>query len=417
MIGLIGISHKQSSLNERAGFALSTDEATMLIADWKASGYIQGAVVLSTCNRMEIYYEVSDREGAGIISILLGSLLEHLEISRRLGHKLVVLEGMEAVVHLFRLASGLESMVLGETQILGQLKDAFKLATQHRQSTAVLSRLFHRAFEVAKRVRSSFTLSATPRSAGSVAVDHVLAQLPEQWQGAVLIIGAGQIAETVYHRLVELQVKSIAIYNRTRERAERFAEVHSGVQVYSEDSLEELVRSMDVIFVATSSLTPIITTSHLQGAEREKWIFDLAVPRNVQELVGSLPNVHLYTIDTLDALQHVEPLSEQEQEEIEEIISEVALQFQRWSADADVRETIAQMQEVYQQLLAKELSNLPKGLADQERELLIKQCEHFATTITTSIASSMRALAEEGRTKNWLTGVRTLLETMQEREA
>lgn len=247
-------------------------------------------------------------------------------------------------------------------------------------------------------------------------MDYVLGQLPKSWQGTVLIIGAGQIAETVYHRLVELQVPSIAIYNRTPERAERFAQAHSGVQVYSGDSLEGLVRSKDVIFVATSSLTPIITAEHLAGLECEKWIFDLAVPRNVQEHVGELPNVHLYSIDTLEVLKQGEPLAEQMQAEIEEIIMEMVAQFQRWSADADVRETIGEMHEVYQLLLAKELSNLPKGLSDAERVLLTKQCEHFVTTITTSIASSMRTLAEDGHTKQWLGGVRTLLKVIQERE-
>lgn len=416
MIGLIGLSHKQSSVDERAHFALSPDEATMLIEEWKMSGYISGAVVLSTCNRMEIYYEMSHDRGGAQVAHLLSSLLEHLELSHRMGHKLIVLEEYEAIVHLFRLASGLESMVLGETQILGQLKDAFKRATKYKQSTAVLSRLYHRAFEVAKRVRSTFTLSATPRSAGSVAVDYVLGQLPNQWKGTVLIIGAGQIAETVYHRLVELQVGSIAIYNRTRERAERFAQAHSGVEVYSGDSLEELLQSMDVIFVATSSQTPIITTDHLQGGGREKWLFDLAVPRNVQEQVASLANVHLYTIDTLKALQNIEPLTKQDQTNIEGVITEVVQQFQRWSADADVRETISQMQEIYQRLLAKEMGQLSKALSEDERTLIIRQCEHFATTITTSIASSMRSLAEGEQTKHWLTGVRALLDTMQERE-
>ena len=187
MIGLIGINHQIADIEKRSAFALTSGEASLIVEDWIACHFVKGAVILSTCNRVEIYYDVETTCPAAVEQKLIHSLLSNLELSVRYGEYLMKLRDADAYEHLFRLASGLESMVIGETQILGQLKEAYRMASLSGHCSGVLSRLFHRAFEVAKRVRSEYILSSTPISAGSAAVDKLfsLPSLPI-W---VLILG------------------------------------------------------------------------------------------------------------------------------------------------------------------------------------------------------------------------------------
>lgn len=399
MIGLIGINHKTASIDERAAFALSSSEAVMLIEDWKAAGYVEGAIVLSTCNRVEIYYE-SQSNCPASADRLIESLLDNLEVSPRLHSKMFSLRGEAMARHLFRLASGLESMVIGETQILGQVKDAFRLATSENQSTPLLSRLFHRAFEAAKRIRSQYLISATPLSAGSAAVDFVLSQAKHILDAPILIVGAGQMAETIVAHLLHLGARQVGIYNRTRDRAERFLERHPELRIHCEGDLGTALLEAEAIFVATSASNPIILPEHLHGRKAAQWLFDLAVPRNISEQVGTLPLTHLYTIDDLrteEMQEHTAKLIS----EAEVILEEVLADFVQWTQGSKLREVIALIQQSSDAILERELANLPNTLTESERTLISQYDQHLRTTYATSIIAALREIAEPtGQTKH-----------------
>lgn len=393
MIGLIGINHKTASVDERAAFALSPAEATMLINDWRSAGYVEGAIVLSTCNRVEIYYE-SSATCPRATRRLVESLLDNLEVSPRLRRKVIGLRGEALLRHLFGLTSGLESMVLGETQILGQVKDAFRHATAHGQSTPLLSRMFHKAFEAAKRIRSQYIVSATPLSAGSAAVDLLYREHPDRLSLPALVVGAGQMAETIIKHLQHLGVGQIGIYNRTRERVERFAERHPGLELYAESELPRALRASRVIFVATSASSPVVLATHLEGRQEELWVFDLAVPRNVEERVADLADVHLYSIDDLHSqsrAEHTETLLQ----EARAILEEVLADFVQWSEEAGMRRVIGQIQQVSDLILVRELEQLPQQLSPQERRLIEQYDTHLRTSYATALASSLRELTEQ----------------------
>lgn len=414
MIGLIGINHKQASVDERAAFALSPAEASMLIEDWQACGLLQGAVVLSTCNRVEIYYEAESGCQAATEARLVRSLLSNLEVSPRLGSKMTLLRDEEAVRHLFRLASGLESMVVGETQILGQLKDAYRMASSYGLCNGVLSRLFHRAFEVAKRIRTSFLVSGSPLSAGSVAVDKLLREAPEVWHEPILIVGAGMMAEKTFERLHELGASQIGVYNRTRERAQRFAEHHPSAHVYCEGELRSAIERAHAIFVATSAPSPIILPDMLVQRVAMCYIFDLAVPRNVAESVASLPYVQLYSIDQLSQMGL--QLDTLQLEEIEAILDQHIELFVRWREGAQMREAIGTIQRAADSLLERELSKLPSTLSPQERALIEQYDEHLRTTFTTALASSLREISHEGKRRRYIEAICALFDNIISKE-
>lgn len=397
MIGLISINHKTASLSRREQFALCEEEAVQLIDLWKSEEGLLGGLVLSTCNRLEIYYEAPSGITSEQETRLIRSLYRFKKV-RHLGDESIfeTRQHQEAIKHLFRLACGLESMVLGETQILGQLKEAFRRATSHSQSTSVLSRLCHKAFETAKKVRSEYLLSATPISAGAAAVDYLHHNASDFLQQPVLILGAGQMAEAIAQRLQELQHPEVSVYNRTGSRAELFATKHHIAQVFSEDTLSEALRSATIIFVATSSLTPIITEEVVPHTPLEtRHFFDMAVPRNVDPSLEELPSIRLYTIDDLRSQQYLSKEKTHQDEEIQSYLQVMTQDFIAWCDAAEVREVIGLVQQVSHQLLKKELANLPHELTERERELVTRWDEHLRTTYTTAIVSSLRELSEE----------------------
>ena len=407
MIGLISINHKTASLSRREQFALGEEEAVQLISQWQGEQGLLGGFVLSTCNRLEIYYEAPNQVTPELESTLIRSLYRFKRI-RHSGDESIftTLHHTEAIRHLFRLACGLESMVLGETQILGQLKEAYRRATTHEQSTAVISRLCHRAFETAKKVRSEYLLSATPISAGTAAVDYLRQRIANFSEQSVLILGAGQMAEVIAHRLQELQHPMVSIYNRTRERAIAFAEKHQIPSVYSDDHLPQALTTSPITFVATSSLTPIITEELLVHIPQgERYFFDMAVPRNVDPSLDEVPHLHLYTIDDLRSQQYLSGEELHQHEEIRSYIQSMVQDFLQWCDAAEVRQTIGLIQQVSHQLLDKELSALPHDLSEEERKLISHWDEHLRTTYTTAIVSALRELSET-------TGLKTYSKTL-----
>lgn len=404
MIGLISVNHHSTGVDERSLFSLSGAEASMLVEDWIACGLLAGAVVLSTCNRVEIYYDADTLCLASVERKLIESFLQNLELSPRYAHYIETKRNEDAYRHLFRVASGLESMVVGETQILGQLKEAYRMASISGHCPGGLSRLFHRAFEVAKRIRSEYLITATPLSAGSAAVDRLLEIKPNP--NRILVIGAGVMSDTIYEHLCHHGHREIHVYNRTRERAEKFAEQHPNARVSCEGALADEVRRSDAIIVATSAATPILRPEHLDEHLGKRVLVDLAVPRNIDADVAALPYVQLISIDDLTKLgADLEPAK---LEEIAIIIDEYVAIHKHWVEGAGLREVIATIQQASSILLEKELSNLPNNLSEDELTLVKHWDEHLRTTFSTAIVATLREISEEGQKRKYTDVMQTV---------
>lgn len=392
MIGLIGINHHTARADLRSAFALSIAEASMLVEDWIACGLLEGAVILSTCNRVEIYYTIETDTPNSVEQTLIYSFLCNLELSPRYASLLETKRDKAVYEHLFRLSSGLESLVLGETQILGQIKEAYRMASLSGHCPGNLSRLFHRSFEVAKRIRSEYIVHATPLSAGSVAVDKLFAL--KETLGSVLIVGAGTMADTVYQHLFHHRHRDIVVYNRTRERAEKFARSHPEARIAYEGELLREISLADVIIVATGAPSPIIHAEDLDISSGKKMIVDLAVPRNVAPEVDELEHITLITLDELSDLGI--QLGADKLLEVDRVIQEYVGLHHSWVEGAELREVICTIQQAMEQLLERELAGLPASLTDTDRQLIHYWDEHLKTSYSTAIVTALKELSSKG---------------------
>lgn len=294
----VGLSHHTTSVETREQFAGHAEVDCVL----RNSGCAE-ALLLSTCNRVEVY-------GAA------GALVPTEKIARCLARKLdCELENVEAFYryedaecaqHLFRVTSGLDSMVVGETEILGQAKRAYELARTSGAAGPFLHRLFQRAFRVAKHVRTHTEITRGRVSVGSVAVDLAEKIFGDLGQCKVLLLGAGETGERTARALVSRGVSDLRVSNRSGERAETLARLVAGRVVSFGEWLEQF-REIDILIAATSSETPLFTRENLGPTlrariDRPLFIIDIAVPRDVDPSVNELDGVYLYDIDSLQSV-------------------------------------------------------------------------------------------------------------------
>lgn len=405
MIGLIGVNHQTAPLDVRELFAFSDSDCIILTEKLRENKIVDGAIILSTCNRTEIYYE-SKHKAEDVNKMIVDSLLEFVgkDVNSKYFHQSTE---KDAVKHIFRLASGLESMVIGETQILGQLKDAFRNTIDNKLSTSILSRLFHKAFETGKLIRTNFLISSTPLSAGSAAVNFIEKKKIGSSQTPILILGVGQMAKTVLDALRLNGYENISIYNRTKERAEKFS-LANNVKCLFEKGLTEALTNADIVYVATSSLTPIVKNNKITKRGRNLCIFDLSVPRNVSGDVAEIDKVNLYTIDDLKEDVPEENFQCLEFDKINEAIENMVSELYAWIESSELRSIIASIQEATSVLLNKELSST----SDEERENIEAHLEHFRTTIYTAIVTSTKEISENARNVHFLEAINRLFKTI-----
>ncbi|KGN74843.1 hypothetical protein HQ47_02690 [Porphyromonas macacae] len=417
MIGLIGINHNTAPVEIRERFALTDADAVELINDWITNDFVIGGIVLSTCNRIEIYFQTKEEDMQPDFNKLIRSLAAFKHIYTVDQSIFICKSNREAILHMFRLASGLESMVIGETQILGQLKDAFRKAIDNSQSTSILSRMFHKGFETAKKIRNNFLIAATPVSSGAAAVTFMDRCIGNR-KISTLILGAGQMAETIYDRLSELEFENVKIYNRTKERAEKFAQTHGNIPCFSENQLCEALDQADLIFVATSSLMPIVTKEEiaLRTNTEAVYLFDMAVPRNIAEDVRTLEFAHVYTIDDLRKTPEGEMIGDLDYKGIDNCIEEMVGQFTEWLDASQIRQVINVIQQASDKLLEKELSKLPSQLDAGEREIIEQSDQHLRITFSTAIIAALRDVTKDGKNLQYTEAINKLFSKILESE-
>lgn len=293
-----GISHRGASVEVREKVALSTAEARRALDALQAEGAREG-VVLSTCNRTEFYLIEGDADGAAAAWRLM---------SERLGQDAsafgYVMRDKAAASHLFSVASGLDSMVIGEAQIHGQVRDAWEHSRAH--SGTILNRLFQTALQVSGRIRNETSISRGASSVSSAAV-----QLSKKIFGSLagrraMVLGAGEMAELALECLAAEGVRSAIVANRTYERATEVAARHGGTAVHYDECWAQL-GEVDLLLCSTAAPHPIVLVDHIEPTlasrgDRPLCVLDIALPRDVDPAVGDLGNVFLYNIDDLQAV-------------------------------------------------------------------------------------------------------------------
>jgi glutamyl-tRNA reductase len=351
---LIGISHRVAPVELRERVALGLDEAGALASELAAGG--GEAVCLSTCNRTELYL-AGDETLSDAAARAVTALAERAGPGEPdFGTVVYRLEDEAAGIHLFRVAAGLDSMVPGEGEILGQVRDAFEAGT----TGPLLDRLFSQAIHAGKKVRTETAIAESPASVSSAA-----ASLAEQVFGdlsgcRVLLLGAGKMGELAARSLVSRGAEISVIANRSREKAQELVERLGGRAVSLEDAAAELAR-VDVVLASTSAPAPVLAREDVERALRERkgrplFLIDIAVPRDLDPAIHELDGCYLYDIDDLEGVV-ADSLAGRRREaaRAEEIVLDEADRFRAWQASRDVAPAIASLRALAEEIRESEL--------------------------------------------------------------
>ncbi|MCA9510266.1 MAG: glutamyl-tRNA reductase [Myxococcota bacterium] len=377
---LVGMNHESAPVEVRERYAVGDPEP--LLGKLVACEDVDEAVILSTCNRVELCVTTHHVESA------THTLLRFFERelahgggapAPALDHAVYVHSGRAAAAHVLRVAASIDSMVVGEPQILGQVKDAYRAAVEAGACGPVLSRLFQRAFATAKRVKNETGIAQRPVSVARVAVD-LARQIFERFDDKrALLVGAGDMTELALEALVREGLRHVHVANRTRSHAEELA-ARFGATAHGLDELDALLADADVVLTSIGADEPIVTAERARAAlaarrRRPLFFIDIGVPRNVHPDVDGLENAYLYDVDDLQQVS--ERNAEERQREAlraEGIVREEEQRFDGWLVALEAVPTIRHLRERAEAIrtseLERALARSPRALGAEEREVV-----------------------------------------------
>jgi glutamyl-tRNA reductase len=356
----IGMNHESAPVELRECMANNRESSALALSCMRESEWIREGLFLSTCNRVEAIYTTDYPEEAKktILSIFsrLGNISEERFISN-----IYIYEDSEALKHIFRVASSLDSMVVGEPQILGQIKEAYHQAAGVEKTTGViLNRLMHRAFHVAKRVKTETGISEAAVSISYAAVE-LAKKIYYSLEGKkVLLVGAGEMAELAARHLMGNGIESLIVANRSFNKAVQIADLFRGKAVFFEE-METYLLEVDIVITSTSSMDFVISYDMVRNSLKKRrnhplFFIDIAVPRDVDPRVNKLENIYLYDID--DLREVVEENTVQRKEEAikaERIVQEEVIRFEKWLKTLDVVPTITALKDKIESIRRSEM--------------------------------------------------------------
>jgi len=402
MIGLIGISYKTSSLDVREKFSLSKEEIIPFSELLQNETGISDIVVLSTCNRTEIYFSQSKNEFHLAAKLVYRALKKLKGIEQKYWHLFYSHANERAVTHLFEVASGIDSMIIGEDQIIGQIKEAYVYCTEAALTDAVLMRLFQKSFEASKRVRTETKIKMGSTSVSSAAVQKCASLFTDLFGKRVLLIGAGETGSLVLQSLNKNGVQKLTVTNRTPEKAFKLAARHNCVPLPYEQVANHLYL-YDIVIVATGSPIPLVT---LEMAEQSVNIrkgnhqvfVDISVPRNIEQEVEKLDAVTLFTIDDLQSA--VNTNMEKRKESVStanEIIKEIVDDYCEWLASRSLRPAIKTITSNMSKITKGELSEYNKVNSVEIQKAINDFSEHLTQKYTRLFIKNLKELTANGK--------------------
>lgn len=378
----IGLNHTTAPVEVRERAAVAAEHLDDALSDISTRTGIEEATILSTCNRTEVYCQVPEQN----IEVVSDWLCDFHELRKdEVAPFLYTFPDQAAVKHAFRVAAGLDSMVIGEPQILGQMKTAFAKAHKNGNTGKVLNRLFQHTFSVAKEIRTSTSIGSHAVSVAYAGVSLSKQIFSDIAQQTVLLVGAGETIELTCRHLYAQGVRNIIVANRTVERAEGFAK-EFGAEIISLHELPTRLPDADMVFSSTASTLPILGKGAFESALRQRknkpvLVVDLAIPRDVEQEVGDLSNVYLYTVDDLQQVVSENLESRKNAAiEAEKIVEEQTLQFMHWFNNLQSIPTIRQLRDRTSAIRDNELETAKRRLKAGEDPSVV--LEHFAHALS-----------------------------------
>jgi len=416
MISLLGISYKSADIEIRERFTFSKEE----IADFTKTlfdiGNINALVILSTCNRSEIYYHTNTENHPTALRDILELLAKTKAYTDELKPNFYFKDNIKAVRHLFKVVSGIDSIIVGEDQVIGQVKEAFRFAEEIQSTNKILKRLFTKSFEVGKKVRSETQINRGSASASSAAVNLCHQNFPDLSQQHLMLIGAGQTGQLVLNSLRKATVGSLKVANRTFSKATEVAKLFGGESIQLEEVDEHLPAS-DIVFIATDSPTPLVKLEEVKEVlkkrnnRRKTLYFDLSVPRNIENGVADLDGVTLFTIDDLQDI--VKSTNENRMKEIEaamSIIHRAEDNFMSWKHEQELVPTIIKIKNNFQQLNHSEMEEFMKIRSIKENELLNEYADHITEKFARVFIKNLKSLSKTSENRDLLEMAEELFE-------
>lgn len=374
---IVGLNHKTSpvEIREKLSFPAQTIGEPLK----KLTGHygLNEGVILSTCNRVEVLAITSDMEkGVWQIKRFLADF--HSIPLEKLDEHLYVHCGEAAVKHLLRVAAGLDSMVVGEPQILGQVKDSYSYAVEHNTAGVIVNKLYHKVFQVAKRIRTETKIGESAVSISFAAVELARKIFGDLSGKTVMLIGAGEMAELAAKHLINNGIKEIIVANRTYEKAVELVKGFGGTAIMFREFAHYL-KNADIVIASTGATTFIIKPDMVQEVMRERkqkpmFYIDISVPRNIDPLVNNIDNAYVYDVDDLQGVVSSNIAERnKEAEAAERIIVEEIDNFYRWIKSLDVVPTIIALRQTCDQIRKAELArSLPSlsALTEKDQKVL-----------------------------------------------
>ncbi|MCE5194049.1 MAG: glutamyl-tRNA reductase [Nitrospiraceae bacterium] len=376
-ISVFGVNHKTADVDVRERLAFNGPKLEEGLLKIKSITGINEAVILSTCNRVEIY--TNSKAASNAHETVKNFLSDYQSIEReKLDKSLYAHENSNAIKHIFRVASSLDSMVVGEPQILGQLKDAFDFALSKKTTGVLINKLMKKAISVAKRIRTETRIAENAVSISFSAVELAKKIFTDLSTKTVVLLGAGEMAELAAKHLVKSGVKEVLIANRTYDRGCELAKEFNGRPIKFENLIEELVNT-DIVICSTGASSYVITKSQIQKVMKERrqqpvFLIDISVPRNIDPEINEIDNVYLYDIDDLQGVVDTNMLGrKKEAEKAEMIIDEEVDKFLKWQSSLDAVPTIIALREkadaIKNDEILKIFNKIPE-LGTKEREAI-----------------------------------------------
>ncbi len=365
---VVGVNHNSAPIEIREKLAFSEKKLNESINNLYHHPLVSENVILSTCNRVEIYARVKDVEN-GIISLKKFFADYHEIPMQDLDKHFYILTNNETVEHLFNVSSSLDSMVVGEPQILGQVKDAYIAAKDKKATGIILNQLFEKSFSVAKRVRSETAIAEKAVSISYAAVELAKKIFDDLKDKVVLLIGAGEMSELAAQHLLSSGVKSILVSSRTFERAAELARKLEGNAIRFENFSDELLRT-DIVISSTSAPHFTITKDMVEKAIHKRknkpmFFIDIAVPRDIEPEVNEIENCYLYNIDDLQGIVETNKLErEKEAEKAKKLIKSEVVEFSEWLESLNAAPTITSIRDQAEKIRRSEVEKTFSKLQD-----------------------------------------------------
>ncbi|MBD2083290.1 glutamyl-tRNA reductase [Leptolyngbya sp. FACHB-17] len=378
-IAVVGLTHKTAPVEVREKLSIPEPVCDKAIAQLCSYPHIEEVAVLSTCNRLELYLVTSDTEQG--IREVNQFLSEHSKLpSARLRPYLFTLLHQDAVMHLMRVSAGLDSLVLGEGQILAQVKQCHKLGQQHRGIGRILNQLFKQGISAGKRVRTETSIGTGAVSISSAAVELAQMKVDQLADQRVTIIGAGKMSRLLVQHLLSKGATNIVILNRSMDRARELANLFpdAHLRLLPIHDMMDAIAQSDIVFTSTSSTEPILDRASLEAVldpNQPLMVIDIAVPRNVAADVNELPTVRAFNVDDLKAVVAQNQESRRQMAmEAEALLEEEVETFEAWWRSLETVSTISclrdKVEAIRAQELEKALSRLGTEFGDRHREVI-----------------------------------------------